>query len=111
AEKELTRGSLGLHVPTLYPAEAELSYYYTGLVLVVVVLALMMWLMRSRIGLFLRAIREDEEAAAASGVNTIFYKIMVFVITSALAGLAGAFYGHFIGILTPSIMILPQMGL
>lgn len=111
AEKDLTRGSLGLHVPTLYPAEAQLWYYYTGLVLVLAVLGFMMLLMHTRIGLFLRAIREDEEAAAASGINTIFYKIMVFVITSAVAGLGGAFYGHFIGILTPSIMILPQMGL
>lgn len=111
AEQELTRGSRGLPVPPLYATESGIPYYYTGLGLVLVSLALMTWLLRSRIGLFLRAIREDEGAAAASGVNTTFYKILVFVITSALAGLAGAFYGHFIGILTPTVVILPQMGL
>lgn len=111
AEQALTRGSRGLPVAPLYPTGSGLPYYYTGLGLVLASLAVMGWLLRSRIGLFLRAIREDEGAAAASGVNTTFYKILVFVITSALAGLAGAFYGHFIGILTPTVVILPQMGL
>jgi branched-chain amino acid transport system permease protein len=111
AEKELTRGSLGLHVPPLFQSDSDVPYYYTGLGLVLFSLVLMTCLLRTRIGLFLRAIREDEDAAAASGVNTIFYKILVFAFTSGLAGLAGTFYGHFLGILTPTIVILPQMGL
>lgn len=111
AEEELTRGSLGLSVPLLFSTDSGMPYYYTGLGLVLLSLVAMTWLLHTRVGLFLRAIREDEEAAAASGVNTTFYKILVFVFTSALAGLAGAFYGHFIGILTPTIVILPEMGL
>ena len=47
------------------------------------------------IGLFLRAIREDEGAAQASGVNTTLYKILVFVVTSGIAALAGAYYAPF----------------
>lgn len=111
AEQELTRGSLGLQVPALFPGRSDVPYYYLGLGLVVASLLLMAWLLQTRIGLFLRAIREDEGAARASGVNTTRYKILVFVVTSGLAGLAGTYYGHFIGILTPSIVILPEMGL
>lgn len=111
AEQELTRGSLGLQVPALFPGRSDVPYYYLGLGLVVGSLLLMAWLLHTRIGLFLRAIREDEGAARASGVNTTRYKIFVFVVTSGLAGLAGTYYGHFIGILTPSIVILPEMGL
>src|SRR5205807_2073938 len=42
---------------------------------------------------------------------TTRYKILVFVVTSAIAAIAGIYYGHFIGILTPNIAILPEMGL
>lgn len=111
AEEELTRGSLGLAVPSMFTTDSDTPYYYMGLGLVLLSVASMTWLLRTRVGLFLRTIREDEGAAAASGVNTTFYKILVFVFTSAVAGLAGAFYGHFIGILTPTMVILPQMGL
>lgn len=111
AEQQLTRGSLGLQVPGLFTGESDRPYYYLGLGLVVLALVLMAGLLHTRVGLFLRAIREDEGAARAAGVNTTLYKILVFVVSSGMAGLAGAYYGHFIGILTPSIVILPEMGL
>ncbi len=68
-------------------------------------------IVNSRLGLFFRAVREDEEAAATLGVNVIKYKILAFVITSFFAGLAGGFYAHYVRILTPNIIQLPQMGL
>jgi branched-chain amino acid transport system permease protein len=111
AEQQLTRGSLGLQVPGLFSGESDRPYYYLGLGLLVLALLLMAGLLRTRVGLFLRAIREDEGAARAAGVNTTRYKILVFVVTSGLAGLAGTYYGPFIGILTPGIVILPEMGL
>jgi len=67
--------------------------------------------LHTRVGLFLRAIREDEGATQASGVNTTHYKILVFVVTSGIAAIAGIYYAHFIGILTPNMMILPEMGI
>jgi branched-chain amino acid transport system permease protein len=111
AEEPLTRGSLGLPVTVLYRHGGDVAYYYTGLALLLAALLAMHGLLATRIGLFLRALREDEEAARASGVNTTLCKIVIFVITSGIAALAGAYYGHFIGILTPSIVIIPEMGL
>jgi branched-chain amino acid transport system permease protein len=111
AEEPLTRGSLGLQVPRLFRVGSDVAYYYLGLGLVVAALLLMAFLLHTRVGLFLRAIREDEVAARASGVNTTRYKILVFVVTSGLAALAGIYYAHFIGILTPNMLILPEMGL
>lgn len=110
-EQELTRGALGLHLPTLFTSDSGVPYYYTALGLLIGSLLIMGAVTRSRIGLFLIAIREDEEATEACGVDTTLYKILVFALTSALAGLAGAFYGHYEGILTPNLVILPQMGL
>jgi branched-chain amino acid transport system permease protein len=111
AEQQITRGSLGLQVPGWFGGESDRPYYYLGLGLLVAALLLMAGLLRTRVGLFLRAIREDEGAARAAGVNTTRYKILVFVVTSGLAGLAGTYYAPFVGILTPSMVILPEMGL
>lgn len=111
AEQELTRGSLGLPVSGLFSGDSDVPYYYLGLGLVLAGLVAMSWILRTRVGLFLRAIREDEGAAQASGVNTTFYKILVFTITSVAASIAGVFYAYFVGILTPTMTILSQMGL
>jgi branched-chain amino acid transport system permease protein len=111
AETDLTRGSLGLEVPRFFSGDSDVSYYYLGLALLAGSLLLMGLLLRTRIGLFLRAIREDEGATQASGVHTTRYKILVFVVTSGLAAMAGIYYAHFVGILTPNMMILPEMGI
>jgi len=112
AEYQLTRGDMGLTVPHLYATVSKVPYYYTILGLLVASLVIMWAILRSRYGLFFRAIREDEQAAAAMGVNTVRYKILAFVISSFFAGVAGGFFAHYIGTLTPnSIMEIPRMGL
>ena len=111
-EPHITRGDHGLRVAPLFPDTiSRIPYYYTMLAILVVCLLFMFGLARSRVGLFLRAIREDEEAAAARGVDVVRYKVLTFVITAMLAGLAGVFLAHYITILSPNIMVLPQMGL
>ncbi|MDW6022655.1 branched-chain amino acid ABC transporter permease [Mesorhizobium sp. BAC0120] len=111
AEEDITRGMQGLSVPSLFSGNSDVPYYYLGLGLVVLAVGAMNGLLATRVGLFLRAIREDEGAARASGVDTTRYKILVFVVTSVIAAIAGIYYGHFIGILTPNMAILPEMGL
>jgi branched-chain amino acid transport system permease protein len=111
AEEDVTRGSLGLQVPGLFSGDSDVPYYYTGLGLVLLALLAINGLLSTRVGLFLRAIREDESAAQASGVNTTLHKIVVFVVTSGIAAVAGVYYSGYIGILTPNMVILPEMGL
>jgi len=111
-EPQFTRGDHGLHVVPLFGETiSRVPYYYTMLAVLAACLLFMHWLAHSRVGLFLRAIREDEEAAAARGVDVVRYKVFTFVITSMIAGLAGALFAHYVTILTPNIMVLPQMGL
>ena len=74
-------------------------------------LAVLYWLSQSRFGLFVRALREDQDAAAALGVNTTRYKVMVFVVTSSMAALAGTVYAHYVTIITPNNLIILQMSL
>ncbi len=54
----------------------------------------------SWIGLGLKAVREDELAASSSGVNVYKFKVLAFVLGSALAGLAGSLYAHFMMFIT-----------
>jgi branched-chain amino acid transport system permease protein len=122
AEIDLTDGPNGLELIPLFPSgfhwfgfdfspTDKVPPYYVMLLVFLISLGLMYWLAMSRFGLFIRALREDEEAAAALGVHIVRYKVLVFVITSMIAAAAGGVYGHFIGVLTPNIILILQMSL
>jgi branched-chain amino acid transport system permease protein len=110
AEYELTRGSLGLAAPALFTGDSRLPHYYTLLAALLGALALMWLVLRSRIGLFFNAIREDEEAAASLGVRVGRWKLVAFTLSSALAGLAGGLYAHVLQLVAPSMMSIGEMG-
>jgi branched-chain amino acid transport system permease protein len=57
----------------------------------------------------MRAIRDDQELAVACGVDVTKWKRIVFLISTAIAGLAGGLYGHSVGLLTPSQAHFSQM--
>jgi branched-chain amino acid transport system permease protein len=111
SEAEVTGGSGGLQIPPLFHGRSDLPYYYLGVALLGGSLALMGWLVRSRWGLFFRAIRENEDAAAAAGVKVVRFRLLAFTIAASFAGVAGGFFGHYVGILTPDIGSVDQMGL
>lgn len=122
AEKDYTGGPNGLALQPLFPNGLDLGFYtfnavhkippyFVMLALLLVMLALMSWLANSRFGLFLMAIREDEEAAEALGVNVVRYKVLVFVVTSMVAGLAGATRAHYVTLIAPNDMIILWMSL
>jgi branched-chain amino acid transport system permease protein len=110
-EFQFTEGSNGLQLGKLWEAITGEGEYYVMLALLLVAIAFMYWLAGSRIGLFLRSLREDQEAASAMGVNVVRYKVLIFVFTSVIAGLAGAMFYHVIGIITPNTMEILQMSL
>jgi branched-chain amino acid transport system permease protein len=111
SEAEVTGGNGGLEIPTLFHTRSDMPYYYLFVALLGLSLALMGWLVRSRWGLFFRAIRENEDAAAAAGVKVVRFRLLAFTIAAVFAGVAGGFFGHYIGILTPDIGSVDQMGL
>lgn len=110
-EFQYTEGSNGVQLAPLYPGITSRVEYYVMLGLLLGTMAVMYWLAGSRFGLFVRAMREDEEAASAMGVDVVRYKVLVFVITSLIIGLSGAVFYHQVGIITPNTMQLLQMAL
>ena len=77
------------------------STFLTVYVTVILSCALIHTLMKSRHGRAILAIRENEIAAEASGVNTTFYKVLAFTVSAFFAGVAGGLYAGYTGILTP----------
>jgi branched-chain amino acid transport system permease protein len=69
--------------------------YYAALVLAAVTVAAVAALASSRLGLGMRAIREDEEAAAASGVGALRLKLAALALSTGLAGLAGGLFAYY----------------
>ncbi|MBW1981778.1 MAG: branched-chain amino acid ABC transporter permease [Deltaproteobacteria bacterium] len=110
AEYELTRGSYGLRVPLIFNGDKRVCYFI-GLILLIFTIGSLFLVLRSKLGLFLLAMREDEDGAATRGVNTTYYRLIAFVITSAFAGLAGGFYAHVIGLVSPRMTMIGEMGL
>jgi branched-chain amino acid transport system permease protein len=111
----LTRGELGLWgIPEFpdIPLWGDLvisfsggdrtAYYYVILIIFFVSLGLIGWMLRSYIGLAFRAIRDEQEAALSLGIDTTRFKLLAFITSSFLAGVAGSFYAHYILILTPT---------
>lgn len=104
----LTGGPFGLHfVPKPFEASlgAGLPFNAAYLALVAAIVALLYLglerLLRSPWGRVLRAIREDELAAESLGKGTFAFRLQAFAIGSAIMGLGGALYAHFIGYIAP----------
>lgn len=86
------RGLNGIPLLTTFP----LTY-----IVLILTIYIVYALIRSRHGRAILAIREDDIAAEASGINTTRYKMLAFVISAMLAGVGGALFAHYQGILNP----------
>jgi branched-chain amino acid transport system permease protein len=99
-----TRGADGLHLPSTV-FESMKPYYWTGLFLALFATAVVYFLIRSRVGLALRAIREDETAAAAHGIHILKYKIFAFAVGAFLAGLCGSLFAWYLFHINPDSVL------
>jgi len=78
-----------------------LMFYYLALGLAVAAFLLSAWLLRGRLGYYFRAIRDNEEAARASGVDTFRYKMYAVQISAGMTALAGVFFAFYYNNLFP----------
>jgi branched-chain amino acid transport system permease protein len=88
-------------------------YYYVALVMLLGMIATTLLIERSRLGQYFMAVREDEEAAEASGVDTYRYKTVAVGVSAALTALAGTFYAQFYLYVTPDSVLIfePQLNM
>jgi branched-chain amino acid transport system permease protein len=105
----ITRGELGLNVPPLFGSLDPIAYYALFAGLAVVSVVTMYAIVKSPFGYFMRAIRDDDLRAESLGIDTTRVKLLVFTLASAFAGLAGAFYGHYLVVLSPQMADFNEM--
>ena len=96
---EPTNKALGLTVPNAKTMIPMPIYVFIVAVLAII---LVTFVQSSRFGRALKAIREDEIAAEAMGINTTRYKIQAFALGSFMAGVGGGLYAHFLSYINPS---------
>jgi branched-chain amino acid transport system permease protein len=95
---EVTGAGTGLVMPI---ARTPALFFYLMLAILVAVTLVNVWLVRSRFGYGLIAIREDEDAAAAMGIDTTRYKTIAFAISGAFAGITGGVFAYWITFIDP----------
>lgn len=89
-----TRGAEGIYLESSRFTSLNI-YYWVGLFLAVFATVVVYLMANSRLGLALKAIREDEVSAASHGVNVLKYKLIAFAVSAFLAGLAGSLFGYY----------------
>ncbi|MFI5013163.1 MAG: branched-chain amino acid ABC transporter permease [Hyphomicrobiales bacterium] len=105
----ITRGELGLTVPPLLEGLSPRGFYIVFVLLTLGCTLAMYAILRSPLGIFMRAIRDDELRAESLGIDATRVKTFVFTVSSAFAGLAGAVYAHYVVVLSPQIADFSEM--
>lgn len=112
----LTRGPMGLPgIPfaslglpgagryTFNTFQSKMPYYYLATAIAAAVLWLRGRLLHGRLGFALAAVREEEDLGLAVGIHTHRYKVLVFSISTALAGVGGSLYAHYTTFVSPEV--------
>ncbi len=109
-----TNGSTGYLVTHLPPLrlggltvdwETKTPFYLAALSLLVVAMGTIGWLSRSRLGAWLTAIRENDEAAEAVGIDTVRAKVLTLALSAFLAGMGGGFYAFYFRYVDPDAVL------
>ncbi len=111
SETEFINTSIGMHVPLLKTDswimlqfnDSPQNYYFAILLLMIFAIAVNIAIANSKRGFYFQAIREDEEAAAALGVNLLTNKTAAVVISAFLSALGGAFFVQFFRFVNPDL--------
>lgn len=94
--------------PSIYSLQflSKLPYYYGFLALMVGVVLVMLYINRSKLGYYFRAIKSNEVSAASSGIDTRKYKTIAFVISAVITAICGAMYAQYQLYIDPNTVFL-----
>jgi branched-chain amino acid transport system permease protein len=105
---DFTGGDPGLQVPLLRNAPAmyqfgsPLPYFYIILLIASLYFLLTRWVLRSRFGYYLQALRDDQVASEVLGIDTLFMKLSGFALSASLTALVGTFYAQYVLFIDPA---------
>jgi branched-chain amino acid transport system permease protein len=109
---DLTNGAEGILVSDIPPLVvggvvvtnfvSKLPYYYAGLGLALAAVLVTLWVERSKLGYYLQAIREDQDAANSLGIPLTRYQIVALAVSALFTACAGALYALYVGFIDPA---------
>jgi len=91
--------------PWQFQFRGKIPYYFIALAFLCVACGIVWLIQRSKLGTYLVAIREDEDASEALGVDTFRYKMIAYAVSAALTALGGTFYAYFQFYLQPNTVL------
>ena len=91
--------------PWQFQFRGKIPYYFVSLAFLVLASTVVWLIQRSKFGVYLVAIREDEDAAEALGVDTFRYKMLAYAVSAALTALGGTFYAYYQFYLQPNTVL------
>lgn len=103
---DFTQGSIGISVP-FRPAVGNFifrqvsAYVYVAVAFLAIAVLVSLWIENSRLGYYLAAIREDEDAAQALGIDAARYKLVAVLVSAFFTALGGTFYAQYIFYIEP----------
>ena len=101
----------GIAAPAMFVFAGKLSYYYVILAMTAAALVITRALARSRLGYALIAVRENEDAAEAAGVNALGVKLAAMALSSFLTAFGGTFYAQYFAYIDPTITFGPAISI
>ncbi len=107
--RDVLGGEEGFSIADYALLSTTLERYYFALILLLISLAILLLVVKSRVGLRFMAIRDSEELAESIGIDTTKYKILAFVISSFFAGIAGAAVVNYRLTVGPDLYDIPLM--
>ena len=110
-ELEFINTSIGIHIPLVKGddwlriqfEETIANYYYVILALFVFGMIVTITIVRQKLGYYFQALREDEEASDALGIDVLRYKVIAMGISGALTAIGGSFFAQYFLFIDPSI--------
>lgn len=89
----------------------KVEYYYLFLIVAVIILALTIYLDRSKFGYYLRTIKGNQSAAESVGIPTTKYKLMAYMLSAAIVSLGGSLYAQYMLYIDPSMLMTLKVSL
>ncbi len=105
---EWVGGASGIELPIMesslrnFQFFSKVPYYFIALALAIIAYLITWWMTRSKVGYYLRAIREDQDAARALGVNPTKYKYIALMLSAMMTAFIGTFYAQYILFIDPA---------
>jgi branched-chain amino acid transport system permease protein len=100
--RSLTKGPVGILFPPIFGN--KLPFYYSVLALAALSMAAVWLVLRSKAGFYFRALRDDQDAANALGINPTRFKLLSLLVSAFLTGLLGGFFAPYQGYIDPDVV-------